>query len=103
MAGAPVPSLSMAKAKLRIVEGGPGEIEFQFNPTKYTVTRSARRTHAHKSTGSTETAAQYVGESSPAEIKIDDILFDAYEEATGDVSPDVKKLLDWTKPTDMSI
>ena len=26
-----------------------------------------------------------------------------YEELAGDVSPDVKKLLDWTKPTDMSI
>jgi phage protein U len=103
MAGAPVPSLAMAKAKLRIVEGGSGEIEFQFNPTKYTVTRSASWTHAPKSTGITDTAAQYVGESSPAEIKIDDILFDAYEEATGDVSPAVKKLLDWTKPTAQSI
>lgn len=103
MAGAPVPSLAMAKAKLRIVEGGSGEIEFQFNPSKYTVTRSASWTHAPKSTGITDTAAQYVGESSPAEIKIDDILFDAYEEKVGDVSPAVKKLLDWTKPTADSI
>jgi len=103
MAGVSVPSNSMAKAKLKVVEGGAGELEFQFNPTKYTVTRSASWTHAPKSTGITDTAAQYVGESSPAEIKIDDILFDAYEEMAGDVSPDVKKLLDWTKPTDMSI
>jgi nucleoid-associated protein YgaU len=103
MAGVAVPSLSMTKAKLKVVQGGSGELEFQFNPTKYTVTRSASWTHAPKSAGITDTAAQYVGESSPAEIKIDDILFDAFEKKIGDVSPDVKKLLDWTKPTADSI
>jgi phage protein U len=103
MAGVPVPGLSLAKAKLKVVEGGSGQIEFQFNPSKYTMTRSASWTHAPKSTGITDTAAQYVGESSPAEVKIDDILFDAYEELMGDVSPQVKKLLDWTKPTAESI
>ena len=103
MAGVAVPSLSMTKAKLKVVQGGSGELEFQFNPTKYSVTRSASWTHAPKSAGITDTAAQYVGESSPAEIKIDDILFDAFEKKIGDVSPDVKKLLDWTKPTADSI
>ena len=103
MAGVPVPSLSLTKAKLKVVEGGSGELEFQFNPSKYTLTRSASWTHAPKSSGITATAAQYVGESSPAEIKIDDILFDAYEDLIGDVSPDVKMLLDWTKPTADSI
>ena len=103
MAGVPVPSLSMARAKLKVVQGGSGELEFQFNPTKYSVTRSASWTHAPKSAGITDTAAQYVGESSPAEIKIDDVLFDAFEKKIGDVSPDVKKLLDWTKPTADSI
>ena len=103
MPGVSVPGLSLAKAKLKVVEGGSGELEFQFNPTKYTMTRSASWTHAPKSTGITDTAAQYVGESSPAEVKIDDILFDAYEKLVGDVSPQVKQLLDWTKPTADSI
>jgi phage protein U len=103
MAGVPVPGLSLQKAKLKVVEGGSGELEFQFNPSKYTMTRSASWTHAPKSHGITDTAAQYVGESSPAEIKIDDILFDAYEQPNGDVSPKVKQLLDWTKPTPDSI
>jgi phage protein U len=103
MPGVSVPSLSLSKAKLKVVEGGSGQIEFQFNPTKYTVTRSASWTHAPKSTGIADNAAQYVGESSPAEIKLDDILFDAFEELNGDVSPQVKQLLDWTKPTAESI
>jgi len=103
MPGVPAPNLGLKKAKLVVVEGGSGSLEFQFNPNKYSVTRSASWNHAPSSAGISEAAAQYVGESSPSELKIDDILFDAYEELMGDVSEPVKKLLDWTRPTQQSI
>lgn len=102
MPGVPAPNLGLKKAKL-IVVGGGGSLEFQFNPTKYSVTRTASWTHAHKSAGIADAAAQYTGETSPASIEIDDILFDAYEQLIGDVSKPVKTLLDWTKPTAESI
>jgi phage protein U len=102
MPGVPAPNLGLKKAKLVVVEGGSGSLEFQFNPSKYSVTRNASWNHAPSSSGISEAAAQYVGESSPSELKIDDILFDAYEELMGDVSEPVKKLLDWTRPTQQS-
>jgi phage protein U len=100
MPGVPVPG-SLTKAALTADTGE--KLTFQFNPSKYTMTRSASWTHAPKSKGITNSAAQYVGESSPAEIKIDDILFDAYGQPGGDVSTQVNQLLDWTKPTAASM
>ncbi len=95
----------MDKATLEVIAGDPvgGEkkLEFHFNPTEYSLSKSAdwqRKTKA--SAPSCAPLVHYDGVHA-ATVTMD-ILFDRSEEenvAARDVSKDVQKLLDWTKPT----
>lgn len=90
----------MVKARLEEKEGSKN-LEFKFNPSEYSVSKSANwdKNPASKSTKSGG-KPHYVG-SNPQTITLK-IFFDEWEEQ-GDVSKQVEQLLEWCAPTDKSI
>lgn len=92
-------SSTLPKATLAVV--GAGELlRFRYNPTEYTVAKSAtwRRTPTRGAESST--TPDYTG-TNPTTITME-VFFDAFEESAGDVSRDVDTLLRWTRPTSES-
>jgi len=101
-----MPSLSgltMPKASLTVVDGVgvPPVLLFRYNPTEYTVSKSARWNRPPTRGAESSTPPEFTG-SNPTTIGME-IFFDAFEEAAGDVSADVETLLTWTRPTPISI
>jgi hypothetical protein len=100
----PVPgALSLQKAALTVVDGSgvPPLLKFGYNPTEYTVTKSARWNRPPTRGAESSTPPEFTG-SMPTTISME-IFFDAFEELAGDVSRDVETLLVWTRPTPVSI
>lgn len=91
----------MVKARLQEAEGSKS-LEFKFNPTEYSVSKSATwsTTPATKGTKAGSTP-HYVG-SNPQTIGLK-LFFDDWEALAGDVTKDVQQLLDWCTPTEKSI
>ena len=87
---------TLPKATLAVV-GTTDQLRFRYNPTEYTVAKSAtwRRTPTRGAESST--APDYTG-TNPTTITME-VFFDAFEEPGGDVSQDVDTLLRWTRPT----
>ena len=96
--GPGLPSLALEKARLVVVRGRPSkrELKFKLNPESFTVTKTAQWTESKKNTKE-EGAQPTYQTTTPATLQMD-LLFDAYSELFGDVTGDVKTLLDWTKP-----
>lgn len=95
--------MSLPKATLAVVDGVgvPPLLMFHFNPTEYTVTKSARWNRPPTRGAESSTPPEFTG-SDPTTIGME-IFFDAFEEPAGDVSGDVDTLLTWTRPTPVSI
>lgn len=93
--------MKMMKAKLEEVEGSK-KLEFKFNPSEYSVSKSANwsNTAASKATKA-GSKPHYVG-SNPQSVSLK-IFFDDWEALAGDVTKDVEQLLDWCTPTKKSI
>ena len=104
-AGSPSPAGrgKLEKARLRVVSGGDGpkELKFSFNPTEYTVAKSATWTRPTTRGARSSTKPEFAG-ANPQTVQME-VFFDAWEKETGDVTRDVQTLLDWTKPTGSSV
>lgn len=98
-----VSGLTLPKASLAVVDGAgvPPFLKFRYNPTEYTVTKSARWNRPPARGAESSTPPEFSG-SDPTTIGME-IFFDAFEEAAGDVSQDVETLLVWTRPTPVSL
>ena len=91
----------MVKARLEEVEGS-NKLEFKFNPTEYSVSKSANWSNTAASKGTKAgSKPHYVG-SNPQTIGLK-IFFDDWEALAGDVTKPVEQLLDWCTPTEKSI
>jgi len=102
MASTSASGLMLPKAILTVVDGVGVTplLKFQFNPTEYTITKSARWNRTPTRGAESSTDPDYAG-TNPTSVKMQ-IFFDASEEPVGDVSRDVATLVEWTKPTPMS-
>jgi len=102
MPGIPA-GLALQKAMLMVVDGSgvPMSLTFQYNPTEYSVTKSAQWNRPETSGAESTTNPQYAT-SLPATVQME-VFFDAFEEPAGDVSKDVETLLQWTRPCPPSI
>jgi len=100
MAG--IPALALQKAILRVVDGTPGFLRVKFNPTKYSVSRSARWNQPATTGAENSPPSQYTGQAEPMSLDMT-LFFDELESADNDVMGDVNKLLNWTKPDPMNL
>lgn len=101
-----IPSASsalMQKAALTVVSGVGVTplLTFKYNPTEYTVAKSAQWNRPRTKSAESATVPEFGG-SNPMSVQME-VFFDAFEEAMGDVSGDVETLLSWTKPTELSL
>jgi len=94
-----LPTLSLEKARLVVVDGDPDEteLEFKYNPETFTISKSAVWTEPPQQTSTDEPAPPTHQRTEPARLSIE-IFLDAFEELDGDITDDVNTLLDWTKP-----
>src|SRR5207247_1004721 len=83
-------------AKLEEVDG-VGRLDFKFNPSEYSVQKSAQWDAPRRSM-STEAGAkpEFIG-TNPQTVNMQ-IFFDDWEAAVGDVTKDVEKLFKWCTP-----
>lgn len=104
MASQPVEETSgnRQKARMRVVDGDVTvkELPFMFNPSEYTVSKSAKWTRPTTSSAKSATKPEFGG-ANPQSVSME-IFFDEFE-AKGDVASRVQTLLDWTKPTTVSV
>jgi hypothetical protein len=102
MASTGISGLTLPKATLTVVDGAgvTPMLKFQFNPTEYTVSKSARWNRTPTRGAESATEPDYVG-TNPTSVTMQ-VFFDASELPGGDVSADVSTLMEWTRPTPVS-
>lgn len=93
----------LSKATLRVVAGvtQPTELRFLFNPTEYTVAKSATWNRPPSTSAKSAPKPQFAG-TNPQSVQME-IFFDGWEKQSVSVANSVATLLKWTKPTDDSI
>lgn len=91
----------MVKAQLREKEGAK-HIEFKFNPTDYSVSKTATWEKNPASKNTKAGGKPHFVSSNPEVVTVK-IFFDDWEALAGDVSKDVEQLFKWLSPTDRSI
>ena len=103
MATTSISGLTLPKASLAVVDGAGVTpfLQFHYNPTEYTVSKSATWNRPPSRGAESSTPPEFTG-SNPTTIGME-IFFDAFEEPAGDVSGDIDTLLAWTRPTPVSI
>lgn len=84
------------KASLHTVDTGE-KLEFLFNPTSYSVSKTATWNRPTTKGAAKASAPEFAG-TEPASVQME-LLFDRWETPGGDVSKDVAKLLEWLEPT----
>lgn len=95
-----MPDSKMVRAKLHEAEGS-GSLEFTFNPTEYSVTKSAKwQTPPRNMKDKAGAKPEFLG-SEPQTISMQ-IFFDDWESAVGDVTKHVDQLFDWCSPSKTS-
>jgi hypothetical protein len=95
--GAGLPVKGMAKASLVTIDSWlVGGLSFKYNPEQFSFSKSASWDDPGISLNQQWAPPAYLS-TSPGSITME-IFFDAFEELMGDVTGDVKKLIDWTKP-----
>jgi hypothetical protein len=96
--GAGIPVMGMEKASLAVSDSvfSFGSLKFKYNPEQFSLSKRTSWTNNGIKLESDWQLPTY-NSTSPATLQID-IFLDAFEELFGDVSGDVKKLMDWTKP-----
>src|SRR5207247_9907705 len=91
----------MVRAKLQAADGA-GSLEFTFNPTEYSVTKSAKwQTPPRNMKEKAGAKPEYLG-SEPQTISMQ-IFFDDWETAIGDVTKQVDQLFACCAPSRMSV
>ena len=98
-----MPDTALERAYLRVVEGDVPvtEIEFQFNPAEYTVTKSSNWTRP-KMKGGRKTGKPEFNGSNPQTLKMDIFLDQSAGDVEG-VQAAVATLLTWVLPTESSV
>jgi hypothetical protein len=93
----------LSKATLRVVAGSPSrrELKFLYNPTEYTVSKSATWNRPQTTGAKSATKPQFGG-ANPQTVQME-IFFDAFESGGGSLGDDVAALLEWTRPTAASL
>lgn len=96
--GAGLPVKGMTKASLAMIDSflPIGDLTFKYNPEKFTLTKSSSWQNNGVSLESQWAPPTFLS-TAPSRIDME-IFFDAFEELFGDVTGDVKTLIDWTKP-----
>ena len=98
--GAGLPAKGMTKASLAVVDGPfglpIGDLNFKYNPSEFSLSKSVVWDNPGVSLNQQWAPPTYK-QTKPIEISLD-IFLDAFEELLGDVTGDVQKLIDWTKP-----
>lgn len=96
--GAGLPVMGMEKASLAVAGGllSFDSLKFKYNPEQFSLSKRTDWDNPGRRLESNWVAPVYRS-TSPATLQLD-IFLDAFEEVFGDVSSDVKKLMDWTKP-----
>jgi hypothetical protein len=95
--GAGLPGMAMEKASLVTIDSFlVGGLTFKYNPTQFSLSRSTSWDNPGVSM-ETQWAPPLYQSTSPTSISME-IFLDAFEELFGDVTGDVQKLIDWTKP-----
>ena len=95
--GAGLPGMAMEKASLVTIDSFLlGGLTFKYNPTQFSLSRSTSWDNPGVSM-ETQWAPPLYQSTSPTSITME-IFLDAFEELLGDVTGDVQKLIDWTKP-----
>lgn len=99
--------MGLTKAYIELVEtSGPNppslsatgtKIEFQFNPEKIQINRSARWLKSEANAEGESSALEYKGPQ-PTKMKLE-MFIDASDKKDGDISPQVEKLLEACAPT----
>lgn len=96
--GAGLPG-GLAKASLATIDSWLiGELSFKYNPEKFSFSKSAAWKENAGSSPRNWADPTYM-HTTPGRIEME-IFFDAFEELMGDVTSDVKTLINWTKPAD---
>src|SRR5437660_11233915 len=90
----------MVRAKLQAADGA-GTLEFTFNPSEYSVSKSAKWQAPPNQKDKAGAKPQYLG-SDPQTISMQ-IFFDDWESAVGDVTKQVDQLFAWCAPSRMSV
>jgi len=91
----------MSKARLVEVDGDKTELEFHFNPKEYSLSKSA--TWNRPTNKSAKHAAKpEFGGVQPQSVTME-LFFDDWEKAQPSLMDDVKKLMEWLKPSDKSL
>ena len=100
--GPSISGTTLPKASLTVVEGTarPTFLKFRYNPSEYSVSKSARWSRTAAQGAESAGPAEFTG-SDPTTISME-IFLDAFEEQGGDVSGDIRTLLSWTQPTETS-
>ena len=75
-----------------------GELRFKYNPEKFSISKTAEWDDPGASFKRQAAPPKYK-RTNPGKIEME-IFFDAFEEVFGDVTSDVQKLMNWTKPAD---
>jgi nucleoid-associated protein YgaU len=99
--GGGLPGVGLKKARLVVVDGGGQPLArlltFKYNPETFSVSQSAEWSEPPVQQGDAEPAEPTHQKTNPPTLTME-ILLDAFEELRGDVTDDVRTLLDWTKP-----
>lgn len=92
----------LAKASLRVDAGATKgeELSFLFNPTEYTIAKSATWNRPPAAGAKSATKPEFGG-TNPQTVQME-IFFDGWEKHDLTISEAVAKLIKWTKPTDES-
>ena len=90
----------MVRAKLQAADGA-GTLEFMFNPSEYSVSKSAKWETPPNMKDKAGGKPHYKG-SDPQTISMQ-IFFDDWESAVGDVTKQVDQLFAWCAPSRMSV
>jgi len=93
----------LKKATLRVVDGDatPSSLTFMYNPEEFQTAKSSSWNRPTTTSAKSATKPQFAGVG-PQTVSMD-IFFDAYGDSAGDVTEQVRTLLDWVKPTPSSI
>lgn len=100
------PSLQVSAARydhatLTVKGSDEPPVRCQFNPTEYSVSKSATWTRVPVRGAVSASIPEFVG-TNPASLSVD-LFFDARHDASTPVAESVNRLLSWTQPTQRSI
>jgi nucleoid-associated protein YgaU len=92
----------MSNTKASLVEtDGSKELKFRFNPKEYSIQKSATWNRPTNKSAKSSTKPEFGGVQ-PQSLSME-LFFDDWENPDADLVADIKRLLEWLKPTEESI